>query len=118
MTLFPDPPPTHQAFLRRFPELGRAWEMTSCAGLKGPLPEHSVRLVKLAIALGAMKEGAVHSAVRKALACGIPREAIEQVIALCASILGMPSTVAVFTWVEDELRLQERGGDPARRGPA
>jgi alkylhydroperoxidase/carboxymuconolactone decarboxylase family protein YurZ len=43
----------------------------------------------------------VHSSVRKALAAGIAVEEIEQVVALAASTLGMPSTVAVFTWVHD-----------------
>jgi 4-carboxymuconolactone decarboxylase len=58
-------------------------------------------LVKLAIAIGALREGAVHASVRKALAMGITREEIEQVIALAAGTLGLPATVAVFSWVED-----------------
>ena len=50
-----------------------------------------------------MREGAVHSSVRKTLASGISVEEIEQVICLAASTLGMPSTVAVFTWIHDEI---------------
>jgi len=37
--------------------------------------------------------------VRKAVAMGIEPEAIAQIVALCAGTLGMPSTVAVHTWV-------------------
>ena len=45
----------------------------------------------------------MHSCVRKALAHGIPREEIEQVIAMSASTIGLPSAVAVFSWTLDEL---------------
>ena len=55
--------------------------------------------MKLGIAIGAMREGAIHSSVRKALVMGVTRTEIEQVIALAAGTLGLPSTVAVFTWV-------------------
>jgi alkylhydroperoxidase/carboxymuconolactone decarboxylase family protein YurZ len=39
--------------------------------------------------------------VRKALAQGVRREAIEQVIAVAAGTVGLPATVEVFSWVED-----------------
>jgi alkylhydroperoxidase/carboxymuconolactone decarboxylase family protein YurZ len=87
----------------RYPKLSEAWEKISEAGREGPLDGKHLRLIKLAIAVGAMREGAVHSSVRKALAGGIAVEEIEQVVALAASTLGMPSTVAVFTWVRDEI---------------
>jgi alkylhydroperoxidase/carboxymuconolactone decarboxylase family protein YurZ len=60
-----------------------------------------VRLVKLAVACGALREGAVHASVRKALALGLTRAEIEQVIALAAGTLGLPATVAIFSWVEE-----------------
>jgi 4-carboxymuconolactone decarboxylase len=55
------------------------------------------------VSIGAMREGAVHSNVRKALAAGIAPDEIMQVVALAASNIGMPATVAVFTWVRDML---------------
>jgi alkylhydroperoxidase/carboxymuconolactone decarboxylase family protein YurZ len=102
----PKPPKTYEVFVRRYPKLAEAWETISDAGRDGPLDSKTTRLLKLAIAIGAMREGAVHSSVRKALAGGIPVEEIEQVVALAASTLGMPSTVAVFTWVHDEIDKQ------------
>lgn len=48
-----------------------------------------------------MREGAVHASVRKAHALGNPRETVEQVVALAAGTLGLPFTVAVWTWVQD-----------------
>ena len=99
----PKPPKTYEVFIRRFPKLAEAWEKIAESGREGPLDKKTARLVKLAIAIGAMREGAVNSSVRKALAAGISLEEIEQVVALAASTLGMPSTVAVFTWVHDEI---------------
>lgn len=99
----PKPPKTYESFVRRYPKLSEAWEKISEAGREGPIDSKTSRLIKLAIAIGAMREGAVHSNVRKAVAAGIAVEEIEQVVALAASTLGMPSTVAVFTWVHDEI---------------
>ena len=97
----PKPPEAFSAFLERYPKLGDAWERTTEAGMVGPIPERAQRVVKLAIAIGALREGAVRSGVRKAIAAGVPRAAIDQVVALAAGTLGFPATVAVFTWVRE-----------------
>jgi alkylhydroperoxidase/carboxymuconolactone decarboxylase family protein YurZ len=110
MSTVPKPPETYQAFVKRYPKIGQAWESIAQAGKEGPLDEKTLRLIKLGIALGALREGAVHANVRKALAAGISRDEIEQVIALAAGTLGLPATVAVFSWVQDEL-------DKGRQGP-
>jgi alkylhydroperoxidase/carboxymuconolactone decarboxylase family protein YurZ len=108
----PDPPETYKAFQHRYPKIGQAWEMIAAAGHEGPLDDKTVRLLKLAVALGAMREGAVHANVRKALATGISREEIEQIVAVAAGTLGLPSTVAIFSWVQDVLdRLDQRRPD-------
>jgi 4-carboxymuconolactone decarboxylase len=103
MSKMPNPPKRYLEFVRRYPKLDVAWRAINEAGQEGPADERTRRLLKLAIAIGAWREGAVRSNVRKALAIGITREEIEQVIALAAGMLGMPSTVAVFSWVEDEM---------------
>ena len=97
---FPKPPPAYQAFVDRFPKLGAAWELLTEGGQEGPLDEKTIRLVKFAIAAGALREGAVHSAARKALAVGVSLEELEQVIALAAPTIGLPSAVAVYTWIQ------------------
>jgi alkylhydroperoxidase/carboxymuconolactone decarboxylase family protein YurZ len=97
----PKPPAAYEAFRQRFPGLGQAWDLLAEGGRQGPLDETTIRLVKLAVAMGALREGAVHAGVRKALAQGIPHEAIDQVIALAAGTLGLPATVAIFSWVDD-----------------
>lgn len=99
----PKPPSTYRHFVERFPKLGEAWENVREAEETGPLDHRTRRLMKLAVAVGAMREGAVHSAVRKAQAAGAGEDAIYQTVALAASTLGFPSTVAVYSWVTDTL---------------
>jgi 4-carboxymuconolactone decarboxylase len=103
MSDLPKPPKTHDEFRKTFPELGEAWEVVGGAGKHGPLDEKTARLVKLAVAMGAQQEGAVHASVRKGLAMGITRAELEQVVALCAGTLGFPQTVAAYTWITDLL---------------
>lgn len=98
----PKPPKIHQEFVKRFPKLGKAWELLRIGAQEaGSLDERTARLVKLGIAIGAMREGAVHSAARQAIGSGVDQEEIEQVVALAASTIGLPSTVAAYTWVKD-----------------
>ena len=107
MSQLPKPPATFRAFVKRFPDLGSAWESIELEGKRGPLDAETARLVKLGIAIGAMREGSVHSSVRKALSQGISLDALEQVVALAGGTVGMPSTVAAWTWVHDEVKKQE-----------
>jgi alkylhydroperoxidase/carboxymuconolactone decarboxylase family protein YurZ len=97
----PKPPATYQAFIERYPRLAQAWEWIAEAGKDGPLDERTTRLVKLAVAVGALRQGAVHAGARKALSLGISRAEIDQVVALAAGTLGLPATVAVYSWVQE-----------------
>lgn len=97
-------PEMYESFGRRYPKLKAAWEKIAEAGKEGPLNEKTMRLVKLAVAVGALKEGAVHASIRKALELKISPEEIEQVIALAAGTIGLPSTVAVYSWAKDLLK--------------
>ena len=99
-----DPPKKYRDFVARYPKLAEAWDAIHEAGATGPLDEKAQRLLKLAVAIGAMREGAVHASVRKALDMGIPPAELEQVVALAAGTLGLPSTVAAFTWLQDVLQ--------------
>jgi 4-carboxymuconolactone decarboxylase len=96
------PPAVHRQFVARFPRLGKAWDLVNEEGGSGPLDDKTQRLVKLAVAVGAMREGAVHSGVRKARDAGASLAEMEQVVALGASTIGLPSAVAVWTWMRDE----------------
>jgi len=96
-----DPPKKYKDFTARYPKLAEAWDSIHEAGATGPLDVKTQRLVKLAVSIGALREGAVHASARKALDMGITVEEMEQVVALAAGTLGMPATVAAFTWVRD-----------------
>jgi 4-carboxymuconolactone decarboxylase len=97
------PPQTYFDFIARYPALQAAWDKVHEAERQGPLDEQTIRLVKLGVAIGAMKEGAVHAGVRKALAAGVAPAAIEQLVALSASTIGLPSAVAIFSWMREHL---------------
>ena len=96
-----EPPKKYRDFIARFPKLGEAWEAIHAAEAEGPLDERTARLVKLAVAIGAGREGAVHAAARKAQKAGVTAEAMEQVVVLAAATLGMPGCVAAWCWVQD-----------------
>jgi len=67
----------------------------------GPLSSREKRLVKLALAIGAGAEGAVHSHTRRARSEGIEPTALLQVALLAIGPLGLPRAVAAKTWIED-----------------
>lgn len=95
-------PRTFDEFIRAFPEVGEAWAILGKAGRSGPLGAKQCELVKLGIAIASRSEGAVHSAVRKSRAAGASVAEQRQVLSLCASTIGLPATVAAFTWMRDE----------------
>ena len=95
------PPKAYREFIATYPHLGESWDKARDQESDGPLDEKTRRLVKLGIAIGAMRQGAVSSSARKARAASATEEEIKQVVALAASTLGFPATVAVFTWLGD-----------------
>jgi len=97
----PRPPHAYQEFIKKNPKLAQAWELVGQAGTQGPLDEKLCRLIKLAVSIGALREGALRANVRKALALGITKDEINQVIALATGTIGFPGAVAVFTWIND-----------------
>ena len=100
------PPKRYRDFVARYPKLGDAWEAIHEAGAAGPLDPRTQRLIKFAVAIGALREGAAHASVRKALDQGISQQELEQVVALAAGTLGLPSTVAAYSWVLDVVEKQ------------
>jgi alkylhydroperoxidase/carboxymuconolactone decarboxylase family protein YurZ len=70
----------------------------------GPLDEKSQRLVKLAIAIGAQRQGAVHSHTRRALAAGCTPEELVHVGVLAITTIGWPGAFAAICWIKDIIR--------------
>jgi alkylhydroperoxidase/carboxymuconolactone decarboxylase family protein YurZ len=67
----------------------------------GPIDGKTLRLVKLAFAIGALSEGAVHSHVRRELQEGISAEELRHVALLAMPTLGFPQGVRALSWIED-----------------
>jgi len=100
-----DLPAAASRVAERHPEIWEAYSALgeACANA-GPADDETRRLIKLALAIGAGSEGAVHSHARRALDQGLSREAIEQVAMLAIGTLGLPRAVAAMTWIEDVTR--------------
>ncbi|MBI4244828.1 MAG: carboxymuconolactone decarboxylase family protein [Planctomycetes bacterium] len=107
-------PERYEKFSALFPGIAEAWDVLRESEKEaGPLDEKTIRLVKLGVSVGARMRGAVSSGVRKALKTGITKQEILQVIALSASTIGLPSTVAAYSWIEDildESNKDQKGG--------
>jgi alkylhydroperoxidase/carboxymuconolactone decarboxylase family protein YurZ len=85
-----------------FPDV---WEAYAALGKacseSGPIGGPTARLIKLALAIGAQSEGAVHSHTRRALAEGIETDELKQVALMAIPTLGFPQAVKALTWIED-----------------
>jgi alkylhydroperoxidase/carboxymuconolactone decarboxylase family protein YurZ len=67
----------------------------------GPVRGRTARLVKLALAIGALSEGAVHSHTRRALDEGLSKDELKQIALLAIPTLGFPQGDRALTWIED-----------------
>ena len=83
------------------------WENYTALGKSvadaGELDARTRRLLKLALAVGAGSEGAVHSHARQAREEGIVDADIRQVVLLAITTLGFPAAMAAYSWVNDIL---------------
>lgn len=90
------------ALADQYPDIWQAYAaLGKAAADAGPLSAREKRLVKLALAIGAGSEGAVHSHTRRGRAEGIETSALAQVAMLAIGPLGLPRAVAAKTWIED-----------------
>lgn len=85
----------YPAVWQAYAALGKA------AAEAGPLDQRTRRLVKLALALGASSEGAVHSHTRRGIDEGLSPKELKQVALLAIATLGLPQAVRALTWIED-----------------
>ena len=97
-------PESHRRFQEKYPDVWMAYDrLGSAVHAAGPLDEQQRALVKLGMALGSQKEGAVHAHVRKALEAGLSAEQVRHAVLLAIPTLGFPATMAALTWADDIL---------------
>lgn len=97
-------PKAFLSFRKQFPAVVEAYEaLGAAAHQSGPLDDKTRELAKLAIAIGARQEGAVHSHTHRALEAGASRDEIMNVLALAVTSIGFAPTVAAYTWINDAL---------------
>ncbi len=97
-------PKRFEKFQKEFPEAAAAYEkLGEIIHSSGPLNEKTRALIKIAISTGARLEGAVHSHTRKAIEAGCTVDEIKQTVLLALPTIGLPSTMAAMSWVEDIL---------------
>lgn len=102
------PPSGAGALAETYPEV---WDSYGALGKacaeSGPLAADVRRLVKLALAIGARSEGAVHSHSRRGLEEGVNPEALRQVAILAIPTLGLPAAVAGMAWINDNIKARD-----------
>ncbi|MEF8757925.1 MAG: carboxymuconolactone decarboxylase family protein [Halobacteriales archaeon] len=95
-------PSTPAGFAEEHPEVWERYaDLGEASSAAGPIDAETKRLVKLALAIGADSEGAVHSHVRRGLEEGIPRETMEHVAILSITTMGFPQAMAALSWIDD-----------------
>lgn len=91
-----------EGVIKQYPEVWKAYQNfgEACSDA-GPLDEKTARLVKLALAVGAKSEGAVHSHTRRALKQGISPEELQQIALLAVTSIGWSQSMAALSWIQD-----------------
>ena len=97
-------PPRYRRFQKEQPKVAAALEqLGAAAATAGPLDKKLVELIRLAIAVGAREEGAVHSHTRRALEAGASAAEIRHVVLLSITSIGFPNAMAAMSWIDDVL---------------
>jgi 4-carboxymuconolactone decarboxylase len=97
-------PKIYLAFREAHPEVATALDdLGRVTEQAGPLDARTQRLVKVALAVGSLAEGAVRSNARKALEAGDTAAEIRHVALLAITTCGFPTAIAGLGWIEEVL---------------
>ena len=94
-----------QKVIHRYPEVWGKYEELGQAvnGVEG-LNEKSRHLVKLALAVGAEREGAIHSHTRRCLKAGWTPAEIYHVALLAVTTIGWSGAMKTLSCINDDLK--------------
>jgi 4-carboxymuconolactone decarboxylase len=97
-------PEIFKTFLDKHPDLAEAYrKVGDMASDAGPIDKKTQHLVQLGTAIGLCSKGAVRSHARRALEAGAKDEEILQVVLLSMTLVGFPSMIASYGWVNEVL---------------
>jgi len=97
-------PSVVEEFAEQRPEVWEAYNrLGQAVSEAGPLDEKTRRLVKLAIALGSGREGAVKAHARRANRAGISHDELEHVALLGITTAGWPAAFASLCWIRQAI---------------
>ena len=100
-----DRPRTYESFRKTHKTIADAHEsLGKAVAESGPLDAKTVALVRLGIATGSLREGAVHSHTRRALEAGASPAEIRHAVLLAGTTLGFLGMMSALTWANDVLR--------------
>ena len=104
-------PGIYEEFRERYPAVASAQdalarEMAAAA----PFDERTVRLLKLALAVGAQSEGTVRSNTRKALSLGASADELRAVAMLAVTTCGFPPAIAGLGWIDEVISAYSEHG--------
>lgn len=100
-------PPIVESIAREYPEVWKSYEQLGAATEQaGPLDARTIRLVKLALAVGAGRQGQTHSHARRGLKAGLNAAELRQVALLAIPSLGWSAGVAALSWINDVLEAE------------
>lgn len=89
---------------KRQPKIWSAYEQLGAACAEaGPLDRRAIRLIKLALAVAAQSEGAVHSHTRRARDEGLAKDELIHIALLAIPSIGLAKAAAGMSWIEDIL---------------
>ncbi|MDE2927354.1 MAG: carboxymuconolactone decarboxylase family protein [Acidobacteriota bacterium] len=99
-----DLPEFLQRVVERYPQVwdDYGWLSRTVGEVEG-LDVRSQRLVKLGIAIGAGRRGAVHSHARKCRKAGLSNAEIYHAALLAITTVGWSGGIAALSWINDEL---------------
>jgi 4-carboxymuconolactone decarboxylase len=87
---------------KRYPKVLETYEsLGEACRNAGPLEGKTLALAKLAIAVGARLEGAVHSHTRRSIEAGASIDECRHIVLLATTTIGFPGMMAALSWVED-----------------
>ncbi len=91
----------HGGIADKFKEVG---ELCSKAG---NLENKTQHLIQLGVSIGAGSKGGVRSHARRALEAGVSTDDLLQATLLSATIVGFPSMIAAYGWVQEVISLAD-----------